>query len=66
MIEDVAKFNYKTPSESSGNNNRMSGKGLIGLDITTAIESKLNEVMNKLSSNDKRMHTAHEVGAVRE
>ena len=33
---------------------------------TTTIEAKPDAVMNKLSSNEKRMHTAHEVGAVRE
>ena len=38
----------------------------MGLDRTTTIEAKLDAVMNKLSSNERRMHTAHEVGAVRE
>ena len=66
VIEDLAKCNYKTPSESSRSNSRMRGNGLIGLDRTTVIEAKLYVVMNKLSSNEKRMHTAHEVGAVRE
>ena len=32
----------------------------------TAIEEKLDAVMNKLGSNERRMHTAHEVGAVKE
>ena len=32
----------------------------------TVIEAKLDEVMNKLGNNEKRMHTAHEVGAVKE
>ena len=32
----------------------------------TAIEAKLDAVMNKMGSNEKRMHTAHEVGAVNE
>ena len=32
----------------------------------TAIEAKLDAVMNKLGSNERRMHTAHEVGAVEE
>ena len=32
----------------------------------TAIEAKLDAVMNKLGSNERRMHTAHEVGAVDE
>ena len=44
----------------------MRGNGLIGLDRTTAIEAKLDAVMNKLSSNEKRMHTAHEVRVLRE
>ena len=66
VIEDLSKCNYKTPFESSWSNNRMMGNGLIRLDRTTAIKAKLDVVMNKLSSNEKRMHTAHEVGAVRE
>ena len=66
FIEDLAKCNYKTPFESSGSSSRMRGNGLVGFDKTTAIEAKLDAVMNKLSSNEKRMHIAHEVGAVRE
>ena len=65
VIEDLAKCNYKTPSESSESSSRMRGNGLIGLHRTTTIEAKLDSVMNKLSSNERRMHTAHEVGAVR-
>ena len=64
VIEDLTKCNYKTLSESSGNSFRMRGNGLIGLDRTIAIKAKLDAVMNKLSSNEKRMHTAHEVGVV--
>ena len=66
VIEDLAKCNYKNLSESSRSSSRMRGNGLIGLDRTTAIEAKLDAVMYKLSSNEKRMHTAHEVGAMRE
>ena len=66
VIEDLSEFNYKTPFESLGSNGRMRGNGLIGLDRTTAIEAKLDVVMNKLSRNEKRMHTAHEVEVVRE
>ena len=32
----------------------------------TTIEAKLDAVMNKLGNNERRMHTAHEVGAVEE
>ena len=66
VIEDLAKCNYKTPSKSLRSSSRMRGNGLIGLDRSAAIEAKLNALMNKLSSNERRMHTAHEVGVVRE
>ena len=42
----------------------MKGNGLIGLDRMTTIEAKLDAVMNKLGNSERRMHTAHEVGAV--
>ena len=66
VIEDLAKCNYKTPSESSGSSSRMRRNGLIGLDRTIVIEAKLDAVMNKLTSNERRMHTVHEDGAMRE
>ena len=65
VIEDLAKCNYKTPSEFLGSSRKMRGNGLIGLDRTIAIKGKLDAVMNKLSSNERRMHIAHEVRAVR-
>ena len=66
LIEDPAKCNYKAPSEASRSSSRLRGSGLIGLDRMTAIEAKLDAVMNKLGNNERRMHTAHEVGAVEE
>ena len=67
MIEDLAKCNYKDPSEAiESSNSRLRGSGLIELNRMTAIEVKLDAVMNKLGSNERRMHTAHEVGAIDE
>ena len=66
VIEDLAKCNYKAPSKASRSNNRLKGSGLIGLDRMTTIEAKLDAVINKQGSNERRMHTAHEVGAVKE
>ena len=66
MIEDLSKCNYKGPSEASGSSSMLKGNGLIRLDRMTAIEAKLERVLNKLGSNERRMHTAHEVGAVEE
>ena len=45
-------------------NSRLKGNDLIGLDRMTTIEAKLDAVMNKLGNNERRMHTAHEVGAI--
>ena len=66
LIEDLDKCNYKAPSEASRSSSRLKGNGLIGLDRMTAIEAKLDAVMNKLGNNERRMHTAHEIGAVEE
>ena len=44
----------------------MRGSGLIELNHMTSIEAKLDAMMNKLGSNDRRMHTALEVGAIDE
>ena len=64
LIEDLAKCNYKAPSEASGNNNRLRGSGLIELNRMISIEAKMDAVMNKLGSNARKMHNAHEAGAV--
>ena len=66
VIEDLTKCNYKAPSEASGNSSRLKGSGLIRLDRMTTIEAKLDAMMNKPRNNERRMHTAHEVGAVDE
>ena len=66
LIEDLVKCNYKAPFEDSGSSSRLRGSGLIELNRITAIEAKLDAVMNKLGSNERRMLIAHEVGAVNE
>ena len=66
LIEDLAKCNYKAPSEASESSSRLKGNGMIGLDIMTTIEAKLDTMMNKLGNNERRMHAAHEVGVVEE
>ena len=66
LTKDLAKCNYKAPSEASGSSSRLRGSGLIEMNRMTAIEAKLDAVINKLGSNERRMHTAHEAGAVNE
>ena len=66
LHEDLAKCNYKAPFKASGSSSRLKGNGLIGLDRMTTIEAKLEAVLNKLESNERRMHIAHEVEEVEE
>ena len=66
LIEDLAKCNYKAPSESSRNSNRLKGNGVIELNRMISIEAKLDALMNRLGNNERRMHTALEVGTLDE
>ena len=38
--------------------------GVIELNRMTAIEAKLDALMNKLGNQERRMHSAHEVGTM--
>ena len=66
LIEDLAKCNYKDPSKASGSSNRLKGSGVIELNRMTAIEAKLDALMNKLGNNERRMHTTLETGTIDE
>ena len=50
LIEDLAKSNYRAPSETLGSNNRLRGGGVIKLNRMTAIEAKLDALMKKLGN----------------
>ena len=66
LIEDLAKCNYKAPSKASGSSSRLKGSGVIELNRMIVIEATLDALMNKLGNNERRMHTALEVGIVDE
>ena len=66
LIEDLAKCNYKAPSEASGSSSGLKRSGVIELNRMNAIKAKLDALMNKLGNNERRMHTALEVGTVDE
>ena len=66
LIEDLAKCNYKAPSEASWSSIRLKGSGVIELNWMTAMESKLDALMNKIGNNERRMHMELEVGIVEE
>ena len=63
MIEDLAKCNYRASSRTSGSSNRLKG-GVIELNKMTAVEAKLDALMNKMGNKERIMHSAHEVGTI--
>ena len=64
LIEDLAKYNYRAPSETSGSSNKLKGNWVIEINKMIAIEVKLDAMMNKMGKQDRRMHLTHEVGTI--
>ena len=62
LIEDLAKYNMKAPSEFSRGSSR--GKGVMELSKMTAMEAKLDAIMHRMDKQERKMHTTHEIGAV--
>ena len=62
LIEDLAKCNMKAPFEFSRGNSR--GKWVMELSKMTAMEAKLDAIMHRMDKHERKMHTAHEIGAV--
>ena len=62
LIEDLAKCNMKAPSEFSRSIGR--GRGIMELSKMTAMEAKLDAIMNRMDKQERKMHTAHEIGVV--
>ena len=52
LIEDLAKCNYKAPSEALGSSSKLKDSGVIELNRMTAIEVKLDALMNKIGNNE--------------
>ena len=63
LIKELPKRNYRAQSETSESSSRLKG-GVIELNKMTAIEAKLDVIMNRLNNQERRNHSAHEVGIV--
>ena len=64
LIEELAKRNYRAPSEASGSSSRLRAKGVIKLNKMSTIEAKLDAVMNRMNNQERRGHFCNEVGIV--
>ena len=62
LIGDLAKCNMKAPSEFSRGNNR--GKEVKELSKMTAMKAKLDAIMHRMEKQERKIHFAHEIGAV--
>ena len=54
LIEDLAKRNYRAPSETSRSNSRLREGGIIELNKMSAIEVKLDALITKMSNQERR------------
>ena len=64
LIEDLAKSNFIAPSKTLGSSSRLSGSGEIELNKMSAMEAKLDALMNKVSMQERSNRSAHLVGTV--
>ena len=63
LIEELAKSNYKPPSEASRSSSKLIGR-VIKLNKMSTIEAKLDTIMNRMNNKERRGHSYNEVGVV--
>ena len=66
IIEELAKCNYKNPSQASGSNGRYRVRGVPELNKIATIEAKLDAIVNRLNNQERRSHNVNEVGLMQE
>ena len=64
LIEDLAKSNYRTSAATSGSNSRLRGSDVMEVNKMSAIEQKLDALMNKVNMKERNNWSAHLVGIV--
>ena len=61
LIEDLAKSNYRAPSETLRSSSKIRG-GVIELNRMSAIKAKLDALMSKMNNQERRSHSTNAVG----
>ena len=64
LIENLAKCNMKAPSEFTRSYIKERGSEVIELNKMTVIEAKFDAIVHKMDKQNKKLHSAHEIGAV--
>ena len=62
LIKDLAKRNYRALAETSGSSSRLKGVGMLELNKMATIEAKLDVLMSKMSTQERRSHSENIVG----
>ena len=64
LIKELAKRNYRAPFEASRSSSGYRTGGVIELNKMTVIEAKLDAIMTRMNNQERRSHSANEVGIV--
>ena len=64
LIEDLAKSNYRASSETSRSSSRLRGSGVIEMNKMSAMDAKLDALMNKVCMQKRSNQFSHLVGTV--
>ena len=62
LIEDLAKSNYRAPTKTLGSSSRLKGGGMLKLNKMIAIEAMLDVLLSKMSTQERRSHSANTMG----
>ena len=62
LIEDLAKSNYRAPIETLRNSNRLKEGGMLELNKMAVIGAKLDVLISKISTQERRCHSANTLG----
>ena len=66
LIEELAKSNYRALFEASESSSKLRGGGVIELNKMSAIEAKLDAIMNSMNNQERKGHSCNEMGTVEE
>ena len=62
LIEELANSNYRAPYKALRSSSRYKTGGVIELNKITAIEAKLDAIMNRMNNQERKNHLVNEVG----
>ena len=55
LIEELAKSNYRAPSEASESSSRLRARGVIQLNKMSTIEAKMDAIMNRMNNQERSL-----------